>query len=41
MECKMTIDEILVTNLSKYGMIMVIVAGCCYTAYKIAVLFAN
>lgn len=29
------IDEILVENLSKYGLIMLIIAGCCYTAYKI------
>jgi len=30
------IDEILTENISKYGIILLIVAGCCYTAYKIA-----
>ena len=35
------IDEILVENISKYGMIMLIVAGCCYTAYKIVELIIN
>ena len=30
------VDEILADNISKYGLLMLIVAGCCYTAYKIA-----
>jgi len=34
------IDEILADNITKYGLILLIVAGCCYTAYKIALLFS-
>lgn len=26
--------------LAKYGLTLVAIAGCCYTAYKIALLFA-
>jgi len=33
------IDEILADNISKYGIILLTVAGCCYTAYKVAKLF--
>jgi len=33
------IDEILADNITKYGTLLLIVAGCCYTAYKIAHLF--
>lgn len=35
------IDEILTENLSKYGMILLMVAGCCYTAYKIVMLLIS
>jgi len=35
------IDEILTENISKYGIILLMVAGCCYTAYKIIELILN